>query len=154
MVGTLLNYCGLMQSLCNACGIRFKKAGRRSAASASSELQSCSPGVVTTGKVGKRKLDEAVGQDYWVYPEDARPRKRSRGVFLRPADSLLSGGSCMTWQPCLLTPSPQSSLQRDCHATPLPCNQEKNLVQLGAFSTDEEEGAVLLMALSCGLVHA
>lgn len=142
----------VLQSLCNACGIRFKKAGRRLAASANAELQ-CHSGVLTATKSGKRKLSEEKAQQYWVYPPDAASRKRSRNVFLRPSESILSGGSCVTWQP-FLSPAPQTSHQRDRQASPRPHSQDRSLLQMGAFSNDEEEGAVLLMALSCGLVHA
>jgi hypothetical protein len=106
-----------LQSLCNACGIRFKKAGRRSAANGSSESPPTSP------RGSKREVADE-DEHYWVFPPDARPRKRSRGALL--------SGSCMTWQ-----------------ALPLESRGEKN-----SYSSDEEEGAVLLMALSCGVVNA
>jgi hypothetical protein len=136
----------VLQSLCNACGIRFKKAGRRSAANGGSDSQ-VSPPVAT--KVAKRKLVDDEHQ-YWVYPADAKARKRSRG---RISDSVLSG-SCMTWQSSLLY-SPKSPLQRDFPASPPSESEEKReLLESGSFSSDEEEGAVLLMALSCGMVNA
>ncbi|KAG0565210.1 hypothetical protein M758_8G168500 [Ceratodon purpureus] len=137
------------KSLCNACGIRFKKAGRRSAANGGSDSQ-VSPPVST--KVAKRKLVEDE-QQYWLFPADAKPRKRSRGTAIRTSDSLLSG-SCMTWQSSLLY-SPKSPLQRDFPASPPSESEEKKeLLEMGSFSSDEEEGAVLLMALSCGMVNA
>lgn len=139
------------KSLCNACGIRFKKAGRRSAANGNCDLQLSPPS--TPKAATKRKL-ASEDQQYWIIPPEstAKPRKRSRG-----SDSLLSG-SCMTWQSCLLTSSPgyksTSSLQRDSSRARSP--QEKNNLnlQMGSYSSDEEEGAVLLMALSCGMVNA
>lgn len=124
------------KSLCNACGIRFKKAGRRSAANGDLQL---SPPTTPTG-VKRAPSDH----QFWVIPSETKPRKRSR---VRAPDSSLLSGSCMTWQSCLLTSSKSSdSLQPD--ETP-----DLNL-QMGSYSSDEEEGAVLLMALSCGMVNA
>ena len=129
----------VVQSLCNACGIRFKKAGRRSAANGGSDSQ-VSPPVTT--KVARRKLSDE--RHYWMFPADAKPRKRSRGNSLRTSESMLSG-SCMTWQSSLLAYDlPKSSPSEDLKLT----------LELGSFSSDEEEGAVLLMALSCGMVNA
>ncbi|KAG0565211.1 hypothetical protein M758_8G168600 [Ceratodon purpureus] len=138
------------KSLCNACGIRFKKAGRRSAANGGSDSQ-VSPPVST--KVAKRKLND--DQQYWMFPADAKPRKRSRGTAIRTSDSLLSG-SCMTWQSSLLAYDlSKSPRQREFPASPLSHSEELKLnLELGSFSSDEEEGAVLLMALSCGMVNA
>ncbi|XP_024403006.1 uncharacterized protein [Physcomitrium patens] len=138
------------KSLCNACGIRFKKAGRRSAASGCSESQTSPP--VTT-KVGRRRPAND-DQQYWMFPPEVKSRKRSRGPLVRTSDSLLSG-SCMTWQSSLFATSPKSTLQQDFRASPVSRSQVKELnLQMGSFSSDEEEGAVLLMALSCGMVNA
>lgn len=138
------------KSLCNACGIRFKKAGRRSAANGSSESQTPHPGVT---KVAKRKSAND-DQHYWVFPPEAKSRKRSRGSLLRTSESLLSE-SCMTWQSPLFASSPKSTLHRDFRASPVVRIQDKELnMHVGSFSSDEEEGAVLLMALSCGMVNA
>lgn len=139
----------LLQSLCNACGIRFKKAGRRSAANGTAESPQVAPPVTT--KVAKRKLMSDEPQ-YWGYPADAKPRKRSRGSLLRMSESLLSG-SCMTWQPWS---SPKSSLHSDFRASALSHSEDRKRPALdsGSFSSDEEEGAVLLMALSCGMVNS
>lgn len=106
------------KSLCNACGIRFKKAGRRSAANGSSESPPASP------RGSKREVADE-DEPYWEFPPDARPRKRSSGAVL--------SGSCVTWQ-----------------ALPLESQGEKS----SSYSSDEEEGAALLMALSCGVVNA
>jgi hypothetical protein len=145
---------GSVQSLCNACGIRHKKAGRRSAAaSVSPDLPGCQSGTAVAVKGGKHKLGEELGHRYWMYQGDSQPRKQRRNIFLRPSDSLLSGASCMTWQPSLLAPTPQASLKHECHSA-LPCTEEEVMVPMNAFATDEEEGAVLLMALSYGTVHA
>jgi len=145
---------GSVQSLCNACGIRHKKAGRRSAAaSVSPDLPGCQSGTAVAVKGGKHKLGEELGHRYWMYQGDSQPRKQRRDIFLRPSDSLLSGASCMTWQPSLLAPTPQASLKHECHSA-LPCTEEEGMVPMNAFATDEEEGAVLLMALSYGTVHA
>jgi hypothetical protein len=96
-----------------------------------------------TTKVAKRKLNDE--HQYWVFPADAKPRKRSRGAALRGSDSLLSG-SCMTWQSSLLAYDlPKRNFQSE---------ELKLNLELGSFSSDEEEGAVLLMALSCGMVNA
>lgn len=142
------------KSLCNACGIRHKKAGRRSAAaSVSPDLPGCQSGTAVAVKGGKHKLGEELGHRYWMYQGDSQPRKQRRNIFLRPSDSLLSGASCMTWQPSLLAPTPQASLKHECHSA-LPCTEEEVMVPMNAFATDEEEGAVLLMALSYGTVHA
>jgi len=132
------------KSLCNACGIRFKKAGRRSAANGNAESPVSPP---VTPKVAKRKL-MSEEPHYWVFPADAKPRKRSRGSLLhRTSDSILSG-SCMTWQPWS---SPKSFRE-----SPLSPSEDGKVPALdsGSFSSDEEEGAVLLMALSCGMVNA
>lgn len=133
------------KSLCNACGIRFKKAGRRSAANGGVESPMSPP---PTTKVAKRKLMSDEPQ-YWVFPANVKARKRSRGPLLhRTSESLLSG-SCMTWQPWS---SPKSAFR----ASPLSPSEDRKVPALdsGSFSSDEEEGAVLLMALSCGLVNA
>lgn len=134
----------LLQSLCNACGIRFKKAGRRSAANGTADSEVSPP---ATTKVAKRSLESDEPQ-YWVFPADAKPRKRSRGsVVHRTSESFLSG-SCMTWQPWS---SPKSALQQQ------PSHSDDGKVPVmesGSFSSDEEEGAVLLMQLSCGMVNA
>ncbi|KAG0601181.1 hypothetical protein M758_11G090400 [Ceratodon purpureus] len=137
------------KSLCNACGIRFKKAGRRSAANGTASESQVSP--PTTPKAAKRKLaDDEDQQQYWVYPPDAKPRKRSRGSLLRASDSLLSG-SCMTWQSLPLqrvdsppSPPPRTHINKRARVSP----------PSSSYSSDEEEGAVLLMALSCGMVNA
>ncbi|XP_024360216.1 uncharacterized protein [Physcomitrium patens] len=142
------------KSLCNACGIRFKKAGRRSAANGSSELQDTPLTSVTAVKVENPKAVDADvdHQQCWECSPEVKPRKRSRGSFLhqRASESSLSGGSCMTWQSCLLTSSPKNV---DSRASPIVGSREKKLVFRKAFSTDEEEGAELLMALSCGMVY-
>lgn len=127
------------KSLCNACGIRFKKAGRRSAASGTADSEV--PPSSVAPKKAKRKLMPPQGDEppYWVFPADAKPRKRSRGNLLhRTSDSILSG-SCMTWQPW------SSSFRSEDRKVPA--------LDAGSFSSDEEEGAVLLMALSCGMVN-
>jgi hypothetical protein len=134
----------LAQSLCNACGIRHKKAGRRSAALVSSEFEDGHSIIAGAGKGGKRKLEQVLGQQYWMYQQAQKQRGE---VYARPRDSLLSSGaSCITWQQSLL-PSAQSPLQHNCHQ-PLPSIQEEDMLEMCAFASDEEEGAALLMALS------
>lgn len=132
------------KSLCNACGIRHKKAGRRSAALVSSEFEDGHSIIAGAGKGGKRKLEQVLGQQYWMYQQAQKQRGE---VYARPRDSLLSSGaSCITWQQSLL-PSAQSPLQHNCHQ-PLPSIQEEDMLEMCAFASDEEEGAALLMALS------
>jgi ribosomal protein L37E len=132
------------KSLCNACGIRHKKAGRRSAALVSSEFEDGHSIIAGAGKGGKRKLEQVLGQQYWMYQQ---ARKQRGEVYAQPRDSLLSSGaSCITWQQSLL-PSAQSPLQHNCHQ-PLPSIQEEDMLEMCAFASDEEEGAALLMALS------
>nr|ART92259.1 GATA transcription factor 1 [Physcomitrium patens] len=109
------------KSLCNACGIRFKKAGRRSAANG--DLQLSPP---TTPKAVKRKSEA----QYWGIP---KPRKRSRG-----SETV----SSITWQSCVLTPKSTDDPQESSKSDDLS-------LHMGSYSSDEEEGAVLLMALSC-----
>ncbi len=139
------SYCLLLaQSLCNACGIRHKKAGRRSAALVSSEFEDGHSIIAGAGKGGKRKLEQVLGQQYWMYQQAQKQRGE---VYAQPRDSLLSSGaSCITWQQSLL-PSAQSPLQHNCHQ-PLPSIQEEDMLEMCAFASDEEEGAALLMALS------
>jgi hypothetical protein len=156
---------GMVQSLCNACGIRHKKAGRRSAAtSTSSELQQGCHSVVTAGAVkggSKRKLEEELEQQYWIYQRDSQaPKHRGGEAFaVQPAGSLqLSGTSCnMNWQRSSLLPSPHQCFvhhDNSCHPS-LPSIQEEDMLQMkNAFTSDEEEGAVLLMALFYGMVYA
>ena len=135
----------MLQSLCNACGIRFKKAGRRSAANGPADSEVLPP---ATTEVAKRSLDSDEPQ-FWVFPADAKPRKRSRGsVVHRTSESLLAG-SCMTWQPWS---SPRNAFR----ASP-PSHSDDGKVPVmesGSFFSDEEKGAVLLMQLSCGVVNA
>ncbi|KAH9535771.1 hypothetical protein CY35_17G071000 [Sphagnum magellanicum] len=147
------------KSLCNACGIRHKKAGRRSAAtSTSSELQQGCHSVVTAGAVkggSKRKLEEEIEQQYWIYQRDSQALKHRGGeaFAVQPADSLqLSGTSCnMNWQRSSLLPSRHQCFvhhDNSCHPS-LPSIQEEDMLQMkNAFTSDEEEGAILLMALS------
>lgn len=135
------------KSLCNACGIRFKKAGRRSAANGNPE----EPGSLPAAPNFAKRKQAAVSRDPhgWVLSPDAKPRKRSRGPLLRAPDNLMFD-SCVPWQPCRLVGSPKRS-----PGSRLASDHENKLnMQFGSYSSDEEEGAVLLMALSCGVVDA
>lgn len=138
------------KSLCNACGIRFKKAGRRSAANGTVESE-VSPLPVAT-KTVKRKLESGEPQ-FWVVPADAKPRKRSRGSPPHRTSESFMSGSCMAWQSWS---PPKSALQRDMRASPLSHSDDGKVpvMESGSFSSDEEEGAVLLMELLHGLVRA
>ncbi|XP_024542484.1 GATA transcription factor 21 [Selaginella moellendorffii] len=112
------------KSLCNACGIRLRKARRNSN---NQEAPAASP-------AGKRKLDQSSSARITSDQQHLRhPYKKSRMAFAREKRQI---GSMVR----LLPQEQQQQLLISSSNRSVP--------------KDEEEGAVLLMALSCGLVLA
>ncbi|KAL3532611.1 hypothetical protein ACH5RR_006132 [Cinchona calisaya] len=121
------------KSLCNACGIRQRKARRAMAAAAVAAANGTSPGYETTKASLKIKVQNK---------EKLKIKKRCKH-YTAPESS-------------------SSSFQNQTHdeqkkkrngLEDLLFNLSKNLAFHRVFPQDEKEAAILLMALSCGLVH-
>ncbi|KAF8411427.1 hypothetical protein HHK36_003976 [Tetracentron sinense] len=115
---------GEVQSLCNACGIRQRKARRAMAAAAAAANSTIH---VTT-------------------PSSMRSKVHKK-------DKKSANGGCVAQykKRCKLT-APPSSGKKLCFED-FTVNLSKNSAFHRVFPQDEKEAAILLMALSCGLVH-
>lgn len=113
------------KSLCNACGIRQRKARRAMAAAAAAESGT-------------------------IIPAQASPFKAK----LQPKDkkSPTSGHITKYKKRCKPAPPPSSPGRKNCFEDFL-ISLSKNLTFHRVFPQDEKEAAILLMALSCGYVH-
>ncbi|KAF8406899.1 hypothetical protein HHK36_006020 [Tetracentron sinense] len=111
------------KSLCNACGIRQRKARRAMAAAAAAES-----GTIL-----------------------ATTTSSSRGKVHNKEKKLATGHVARYKKPCKLMASP-SSRKKLCFED-FTISLSKNLAFHRVFPQDEKEAAILLMALSCGLVR-
>ena len=108
----------LVQSVCNACGIRQRKARRAMiAATAAANVTVLATDNPTRTKVKKK-------ENKW-----RASYKKPFKIYSPP-----QGGGKISFEDFALSLS-------------------KNLTFRPAFPKDEEEAAILLMALSCGLLH-
>lgn len=174
------------KSLCNACGIRFKKAKRCSGQSEGSDFTGSPIASPEVAKSAPRPLKRK--QETGLFCQATSPResgtevavtglpssqnqKRSRWPQLlatREAESHgievtgSSGESCLTWNfhyPSSGSPiSGKSSdlcvqAQND-FVNRGSIDEHQHVTGSGKVAKDEEEAAVLLMYLSCGLVYA
>ncbi|XP_027173800.1 putative GATA transcription factor 22 [Coffea eugenioides] len=117
------------KSLCNACGIRQRKA-RRAMAAAAAAANGTSPPTYDTTAPLKVKVQN-------------KDKLKSNGQFKKR---------------CKLNTSAESSqnlhaVQKKSGFEDFLFNLSKNLAFHRVFPQDEKEAAILLMALSCGLVH-
>uniref|UniRef100_A0A0C9QY08 TSA: Wollemia nobilis Ref_Wollemi_Transcript_23_1742 transcribed RNA sequence n=1 Tax=Wollemia nobilis TaxID=56998 RepID=A0A0C9QY08_9CONI len=138
------------KSLCNACGIRYKKIGKRGGSNTSSNSNANGPpsklpvssSVRQMTKLNKRKQDVAD-----LPPQDpaapSHPRKRNSYAVAAAAAAIT------------VARHTDPRLDHDVDGVVAP---EKGTSCGGdvsrSFAKDEEEGAVLLMSLSYGLVNA
>ncbi|XP_057466728.1 GATA transcription factor 21-like [Actinidia eriantha] len=115
------------KSLCNACGIRQRKARRAMAAAA----------VAANGTVFEKETSQVKTKVQHVkakrskYGHVAQFKKRSKLATTTPSHGLTKK---LCFEDFLISLSKNSSFQR-------------------VFPQDEKDAAILLMALSCGLVH-
>lgn len=170
------------KSLCNACGIRFKKS-KRSGQIDGSDLVA-SPVSASTyvskplSRPLKRKQDTFLAceasltrdstSEPFVAEVTVQHQKRSRWpkLMMKELDGHKgdvtgsSGDSCLTWN--LHSPSSGSPSSKKLEAYAKTQSEFENLAVVEGRRTavtrvvanDEEEAAVLLMYLSCGLVYA
>ncbi|MCO5562079.1 hypothetical protein L7F22_015705 [Adiantum nelumboides] len=155
------------KSLCNACGIRFKKARRGSSESADcAPVLQRSPSIKSSLKAAKRKQDtpfinidthltksvvtngvgtQAVKKRRW-----SQLVKKGEDVKQKGEVTGSSNESSLTWN--LNSPSAVSSPSVS-HFERLSIDEHSTALNVGA-GKDEEEAAVLLMYMSWGLVFA
>eukprot|EP00249_Psilotum_nudum_P009910 c22229_g1_i1 orf=463-2115(-) len=171
------------KSLCNACGIRFKKSRRCPSSGEGVDWQGSPPATPNSSKFLsrslKRKHDSASAafslssyfqeDDMEMAPEVQAYRisKRRRWPALTFTRESLgpqgddaagsSGESCLTWSmhsPSSVSPSPRKITSQDKKDMVESARLQKHSSHTQVFAKEEEEAAVLLMALSCGLVNA
>ncbi|XP_042513934.1 GATA transcription factor 21-like [Macadamia integrifolia] len=114
------------KSLCNACGIRQRKA-RRAMAAAAAAAEAASSGVLRNETTSMRTKVQKEKRTDKGYVQQYKKR-------------------------CKHT-SPSSRKNELCFED-FTINLSKNLAFHQVFPQDEKEAAILLMALSCGLVHS
>ncbi|XP_059633098.1 GATA transcription factor 21-like [Cornus florida] len=114
------------KSLCNACGIRQRKARRAMAAAAAAAAN----GTILAPEASTMKTKVTLKNKRSSTGHVARHKKRSK--FTIPSDD--HGRKKLCFEDFLI-------------------NLSNNLAFQRVFPQDEKEAAILLMALSCGLVH-
>lgn len=120
----------MVQSLCNACGIRQRKARRALAVAAAAANGTILP---TPSPSKKQKV------------QHKDKRSKSHG-----------GGETATKKKCKASyeiPSAGDTKKKKCFEDFLAISLRKHSACQRVFPQDEKEAAILLMALSCGLVH-
>ncbi|KAI6681964.1 hypothetical protein NL676_035845 [Syzygium grande] len=123
------------KTLCNACGIRQRKARRAMAATAAAGVAIVPPTMTLPAKCKlKNKDNKRQGSRAAIDQESETIKKR----FKLPSPTLVSHRD--TKELCL-----------EDFATRLSKRYSANLQRV--FPQEEKEAAILLMALSCGLVH-
>eukprot|EP00252_Welwitschia_mirabilis_P004303 TRINITY_DN145_c0_g1_i1.p1 TRINITY_DN145_c0_g1~~TRINITY_DN145_c0_g1_i1.p1 ORF type:complete len:299 (+),score=3.25 TRINITY_DN145_c0_g1_i1:381-1277(+) len=124
------------KSLCNACGIRYRKARRALAVLGDSSSSSSSfpkhKNKEIQNPTAKRRSDLNINMSDF--------KKRAK---------ISSAPSSSSWKP---RKSPMTAIT-DKHNEETPPSPTASATFNSVFARDEEEAAVLLMALSCGLVH-
>ncbi|KAM1047109.1 hypothetical protein ACFX13_027125 [Malus domestica] len=118
------------KSLCNACGIRQRKARRAMAAAAAAAAAS---GTTLTVAAPSMKSSKVQHKDNKSRVSSTVPFKK------RPYNKLTS------------SPSSRGKSKKLCFEAPTAAAATTALQRV--FPQDEREAAILLMALSCGLVH-
>lgn len=154
------------KSLCNACGIRSKKARRSEGNYPDCEaVTSCNPTSYRfSARPVKRKLsiedkeESSKGRSHSKMKRRRWPTVVARRGDSSPATDDEDTVSCLTssakfFSRNLIHQLPSSSLMRKQSAAKLALLLEQSRIT-SVFAKDEEEAAVLLMALSCGLVLA
>lgn len=114
----------LLQSLCNACGIRQRKARR-----AMAEAAAAANGIVVS-------TNNSTTKSYKVHNKEKKSRK-SHGAQYKTKCKLMD----------------TSHSKRKLSFKDLALSLRNNSTFGRVFPQDEAEGALLLMELSCGLVH-
>ncbi|KAF3785795.1 putative GATA transcription factor 22 [Nymphaea thermarum] len=132
---------GLCQSLCNACGIRHHKARRAKAAAAESQGGSHDPFPVTN-KLKKQKRGELKSTGHCKRKNKifTTPRRRKNLCFELDLNCEIEDDQSLEYSTTAETLDFAMELSK---AKPFK----------RVFPEDEEQAAILLMALSCGLVH-
>eukprot|EP01018_Ginkgo_biloba_P041118 Gb_09684 [translate_table: standard] len=156
------------KSLCNACGIRYKKIGKRCGGNSADQQKPSaaavakspvSPSVKQMTKISKRKQDTDLLQNSTVANPSRKKSNASSGN--RQTDRRLE-------ESFYLFNSAESHSARsrefsNAAAGNVACPEMSccgkmstaaMMMMRRSFAKDEEEGAVLLMALSCGVVNA
>ncbi|KAH9309992.1 hypothetical protein KI387_037903 [Taxus chinensis] len=138
------------KSLCNACGIRYKKIAKQLSASNADDEGDVGHKKTPTKlssvrqmKLIKRKRDTAELRSC----DTAAPRKKNTATFMAAPPTTVA----------LLTNRGFSNDERRSSTTNRGYSNDErrsSFLSGGSFAEDEEEGAVLLMGLSCGLVNA
>ena len=148
-----MNGCNLLQSLCNACGIRYKKyrafSGPGGESSDLAVLNPSSPPPTKGLSIKKRKQNVgALSPD-----EPSEPHKKSKWhqLVLKRDQADLLKDIPSAWK----VSSGPASLKKIYGCMPSRLKNlgpmEEHLTVKRVFAKDEEEAAVLLMDLSCGL---
>ncbi|XP_047338296.1 putative GATA transcription factor 22 [Impatiens glandulifera] len=130
------------KSLCNACGIRQRKARRAmAAAAAAATTANCASLEVANSsvKIKKPQNKEKRSKDVHILPY----KKRCTRIVSSPTDE-----DCVDDQ----DDHGHGEIKNPCFED-FYINLSKNLAFHRVFPQDEKEAAILLMALSCGLVH-
>lgn len=146
------------KSLCNACGIRFKKA-RRSQATGDflDQLQSSPPPIKSYTKLCAEPMKRKIVTDEDDKARKGRCHQRSWPTWMVVSKSSIS--KAIESSPGKQIPRKRilqmlSASVRRKDSTAMLALLEKQGKITSVFAKDEEEAAVLLMALSCGLVLA
>ncbi|BBH08273.1 cytokinin-responsive gata factor 1 [Prunus dulcis] len=130
----------IIRSLCNACGIRQRKARRAmaaAAAAASGTTLAAAPSMKSTSKAQHK---------------DNKPRVASTVPFKkRPYNKLSSTPPSKGRPPKKLCFEDFAISMNNNHSSSATTTTTTSLQRV--FPQDEKEAAILLMALSCGLVH-
>lgn len=144
------------KSLCNACGIRFKKIGKREQQKAGSRLPPVSSVRQMTAKRKQQDNDE-----YDPLPRDAAITAASHPVRKKSTATATAASTGGRHRDRRRSVEESSSNERRLLNNGSVAEEERGETSTASvtmmrrsFAKDEEEGAVLLMALSCGLVNA
>ncbi|KAL4589531.1 hypothetical protein LXL04_002438 [Taraxacum kok-saghyz] len=146
------------KSLCNACGIRQRKARRALAAAAAAAAEngnvSINQSIITPLKVKKPHHKDHKKQSNG-YVTKFNKRKYTKHIAttieIRPPSSPSSPSPSPSPSPSA-SPCSSSPPRKNCVEEFL-VSLSKNLSFYRVFPQDEKEAAILLMALSCGYAH-
>ncbi|XP_071742384.1 uncharacterized protein [Rutidosis leptorrhynchoides] len=142
------------KSLCNACGIRQRKA-RRAAAAAAAAAAENGNGSISVPIITQIKVTKTQHKDHKKISNGHITKYKKRQYNTTQHITITTPSSSPSPSPSpspLPSPSSSSSVRKNCVEEFL-VSLSKNLTCYRVFPQDEKEAAILLMALSCGYAH-
>ncbi|KAL9661779.1 hypothetical protein QQ045_026607 [Rhodiola kirilowii] len=139
------------KSLCNACGIRQRKARRALAAASEAAATVISDNTVTKATSSPKSLKIKISKS----KEKTSNNSKQGGQQLYKKRLKLAESTSYTYASQDSNPSgaDDQDSKKLCFEEFMTVSLSKNVALHRVFPQDEKEAAILLMALSCGLVH-